>query len=181
MKNAIAELQAHIRAGAGDTGIRWEIPDKFHFTLKFLGETPEEHLPRLQQAAERAAQDSAPFELTLAGIGAFPRQRSPQVLWAGAKEGVPLLTRLAECLDRYLSEQEFPPERRRFHPHITLARARSPEGEEALARILLNRVETVDKIGVVRVESFLLMRSELRPAGSIYTVLKTFPLAHSPA
>jgi RNA 2',3'-cyclic 3'-phosphodiesterase len=114
--------------------------------------------------------------LTLAQIGVFPRQRSPQVLWIGASEGLPVLTTLAECLDEHLNQRGFAREKRRFNAHLTLARAKSPEGEESLARILGNLPESVDKISSFPVESFVLMRSELRPAGSVYTLLKTFAL-----
>ena len=176
IRNAVSDVQAQIRAEADDKGIRWETSEKFHFTLKFLGETPDEQLTLLKEAAVSSAASFTPFELTLAGLGAFPRQRSPQVLWVGAKEGVPVLIRLAEYLDKSLALRGFPPERRRFHPHLTLARAKTREGEEALAKTLGNLSESVDKIGTLRVDSFILMRSELRPAGSVYTVLQTFTL-----
>jgi RNA 2',3'-cyclic 3'-phosphodiesterase len=175
-KNAVAQIQSGLREAAGERGIRWTTTPQFHYTLKFLGETPEEQLPLVIHAGDLAASSVSPFSLTLAKVGAFPRQRSPQVLWIGASEGVPVLTRLAECLDEHLSERGFAPEKRRFNAHLTLARAKSPEGEESLARILGNLPESVDKFSSFPVESFVLMRSELRPAGSVYTVLKTFAL-----
>lgn len=175
-RTAVAQVQARLRAEAGEPGIRWATPEQFHLTLKFLGETPEEELPLLLEAGQLAAAEIAPFSLTLADIGAFPRQRSPQVVWIGAKEGVPVLTELAQCLDRHVSERGFAQEKRRFNAHLTLARAKSPEGEEILARTLGNLSRRVDKIFNFLVEYFVLMQSELRPAGSVYTILKTFTL-----
>lgn len=176
VREGLARVQAELRASAGDNGIKWVAPEQFHYTLKFLGETPEEDIPQALEAARPVAAQSAPFSLTLAGVGAFPQQRRPQVLWVGATEGVPLLTRLAESLDRSLTERGFAPETRRFNPHLTLARMKTIEGQGMVAKTLTTEQKGVDKIGIVMVESFVLMQSELRPAGPVYTVLETFAL-----
>ncbi|MCS6776676.1 MAG: RNA 2',3'-cyclic phosphodiesterase [Chloroherpetonaceae bacterium] len=173
----LARVQARLRAAAGEHGIRWEAADKFHITLKFLGETPETQVHALHEAATQAASRIAPFSLSLAGIGAFPGLHRPHVLWAGTGEGFPVLQGLAEYLDQLLTAHGFSPERRRFHAHITLARARCPSGQAALARVLKQHTETVDKIGTFQVSCFVLMRSELRPSGSVYTVQEHFTLS----
>ncbi|HZP80515.1 MAG TPA: RNA 2',3'-cyclic phosphodiesterase [Chthonomonadaceae bacterium] len=178
VRGSLARVQAELRASAGDNGIKWVAPEQFHYTLKFLGETPEEDVPRAIEAARPVSAQVAPFSLTLAGIGAYPQQRRPQVLWVGATEGVPLLTRLAESLDRSLAERGFAPETRRFNPHLTLARMKTVEGQGMVAKTLTAEQKRVDKIGVVVVDSFVLMQSELRPAGPVYTVLETFALTY---
>jgi 2'-5' RNA ligase len=175
----VARLQARLREAVGDRGIRWTPPEQFHYTLRFLGETPEVQRTRAIEAAWVVASQVAPFSLGLGGIGAFPQQRRPQIIWVGATEGVPLLTRLAESLERGLAERGFAPETRRFNPHLTLARIRTPEGQEAVAKTLKSTADSlkkVDKIKVIPIEDFVLMRSELRPAGAVYTVQETFPL-----
>lgn len=180
VREAVARAQERLRAAAGDNGIRWVAPEQFHYTLKFLGETPVEKIPGIREAARRIAAQHAPLSLTLAGLGAFPNLRRPQVLWVGAKEGVPLLTRLAESLEKELAEQGFPPENRRFNPHLTLARIKTPAGEKAAAQALAAQAanqKIVDEFGVIPVGNFVLMRSELRPAGPIYTVEETFALS----
>jgi len=179
VRAAAAHVQEQLRVAMGVRGIAWEAPEKFHYTLKFLGDvTQEEHI-RATNVAENLAPQFSPFSLTVAGVGVFPQQRRPQVLWLGADGDLPVLTRLAESLDRALSEQGFAPETRRYHPHVTLARMKSEEGQEAVAKSLkseANSLENVDRIGVCRVESFALIYSELRPSGSVYTILETFPL-----
>ncbi|HZO88531.1 MAG TPA: RNA 2',3'-cyclic phosphodiesterase [Chthonomonadaceae bacterium] len=181
-REAVRRAQQALRASAGEKGIKWVTPEQFHYTLKFLGETPEERMLLAIEAARLTATQSAPFSFTLAGVGAFPQPRRPQVLWIGATEGVPLLAGLAESLDRNLAERGFAAETRRFSPHLTLARVKSPEGQEAIAKALSAQVaelNSVDKFGVIPVESFVVMRSELRPGGPIYTVLETFALTRS--
>jgi 2'-5' RNA ligase len=178
VRRSLARAQAELRASAGEQGIRWVAPEQFHYTLKFLGETPEEDVPQAIEAARPVSAQVAPFSLTLAGIGAYPQQHRPQVLWVGATEGVPLLARLAESLDRSLAEHGFAPETRRFNPHLTLARMKTVEGQGMVAKTLTAEQKRVDKIGVVVVDSFVLMQSELRPAGPVYTVLETFALTY---
>jgi 2'-5' RNA ligase len=175
--DTVARVQRELRAATGDEGIRWVRPEQFHYTLKFLGETPEERVLPAMEAARDAATQFAPFDLTLSGLGAFPQLRQPQVLWIGATEGFPLLTQLAESLDRSLAKRRFSSETDRFHPHLTIARIKSPQGRAAAARALDREQNGVDKIAVFVVDSFVLMRSELRPDGPVYTVLETFPLA----
>jgi len=178
-QDAAQQAQARLRASAGERGIAWEAPRKFHYTLKYLGETSDAEKALAVEAGRVVAAQTAPFLLTLAGVGAFPQQRRPQVLWIGASEGVPHLTRLAESLERALMARGFAPETRRYHPHLTLARMRGPEGEEAIAKTLAAEaaeLKKVDKFGVIAVSDFVLMRSELHPSGAIYSVLETFPL-----
>src|SRR5262249_28205162 len=152
---ALARVQEELRTSAGEQGIKWVVPEQFHYTLKFLGETPEEAVPRAAEAARAIIPQFAPFSLTLAGGGAVPQQRRAQVLWVGATEGVPLLARLAESLDRSLMERGFSPETRRFNPHLTLARMKTIEGQGMVAKTLTTEQKRVDKIGVVVVDSFV--------------------------
>lgn len=179
VQQAVEVAQKQLRAEMGEDGIRWEKPDKFHYTLKFLGDTSAADKAQAIEAARAAAGQIAPFMLTLGGIGTFPEKRRPQILWIGAKNGVPDLTRLAEYLDRSLAERGFAPETRRFKPHLTLARIKSEAGEKAVAQALNSpqkELEKVDKMEVIPVSDFVLMSSELHSQGSVYTVLETFTL-----
>lgn len=178
-QQAAAKIQEGLREQIGREGIRWESPDKFHFTLKFLGDTSELEHAQASEAARAVAQQVRPFTVTLGGIGAFPKQRRPQIVWIGVTNGVPHLTRLAEYLDRGLTERGFAPETRRFNPHLTLARIKSEGAEKAVAQTLATEAKTgekVDKIEVIPVLDFVLMSSELQKDGSVYTVLETFAL-----
>ena len=182
VRGAVERAQEQLRASACDYGMRWVAPEQFHYTLKFLGETPVEKVSGITAVARRIAAQHAPLSLTLAGLGAFPNPRRPQVLWVGAKEGVPVLTRLAESLEKELAGLGFPPENRRFNPHLTLARIKTPAGVKAAAQALAEAAgnqKIVDEFGVIPVGNFVLMRSELRPAGPLDTVEETFALSGS--
>lgn len=101
-------------------------PDRIHLTLKFLGESPQESLPRLTGALEPLRNREAPFEATVANLGVFPSPRRARILWAGIGEGSERLVGMAETVETLLEPEGFAREDRRFVPHLTLGRARRP-------------------------------------------------------
>ena len=67
---------------------------------------------------------------------------------------------------------------RRASPHVTLARVKSESGAKAVSRIFSEKIaKKADKKGVFFVYNVVLIESELRPEGSVFTVLETFQLA----
>lgn len=200
LRHSLTQTQEVWRQRVGERGARWTDPENFHVTLKFLGDVPETRLPVLREAGQQAAAQVGPFTLSVGAVGVFPDARRPQVLWAGLGAGVPHLARLAECLDSGLEPQGIAREKRAFHPHITLARVKTRDGEKAVAQAM-----QADKTPADHTDSALenapekqaetaqnsrqtcseviqyccLVASELRPQGSVYTVVDTFTLAHS--
>jgi RNA 2',3'-cyclic 3'-phosphodiesterase len=66
---------------------RFELPEKMHVTVAFLGSTPESNLPAVAQALYNGSSSCSPFALDFERIGAFPNERRPRVIWIGpAKE-----------------------------------------------------------------------------------------------
>jgi RNA 2',3'-cyclic 3'-phosphodiesterase len=113
------------------------------------------------------------FSLEVEGCGAFPDARSPRTLWVGLKTSPqhdPLLGVAAE-MERVLSLQGFPPEAKAFTPHLTLARIKDGARFVGQALQASGRITTIGRVGTLRVENVVLMKSELRPAGSLYTRL----------
>ena len=89
-----AEIVERLRTA--DAGrVKWVDPVNFHLTLKFLGPTRRDALPRLGEALRAIAAEAAPFEMELVGAGAFPNLRRPQVIWLGVTKGSELLAALA--------------------------------------------------------------------------------------
>jgi len=165
-------LRAMKRA-AGDAPLSWTKDDQLHFTLAFLGEQPEDALPRLREAAAPCAALPA-FDLTLSGAGSFPDARRPRVLWVGAEQGARELEDLAACLAAGLRSAGFVLEKRPFRAHLTVARVR-PGGERAASRAL----DAVPKgeIARMRVDRLSLMQSQLSPRGAKHGVVHETRLA----
>jgi len=100
---------------------RWVEPENMHLTLRFVGEIDESHAADLDAAL---SQVSAPaFELALKGVGHFGVRDRVRVLWVGV-EKQPALMELQQRIDQAARRAGLPPEGRRFHAHVTLARLR---------------------------------------------------------
>jgi 2'-5' RNA ligase len=162
-------------APAGRHG-RWVRPEGIHLTLKFLGDVPADQLDTIAQAIRVATAGVAPFRVSFGGLGCFPNTRFPRVIWIGVEDPEGTLLRLQKAVETNLSALGYPPERRAFHPHLTLARTRRvSKGEQAALGKLVERTQ-VDRLGDMLVREISLMRSELRPSGAVYTQLAAAPL-----
>ncbi len=171
IRERLAAVQDRLRRAQAD--VSWVRPENIHATLKFLGETEEGRLERIRPALADAARAGAPFSMELWGVGSFGG-RIPRVIWVGVGEGAEPLTRLAARIEAALARVGVPQERRGFSAHLTLGRVRSPRNAEVLLAAL--REFQAEGFGRVTTTGFELMQSELRPTGSVYTLLQRFPL-----
>jgi 2'-5' RNA ligase len=105
--------------------LSWVRRDKLHLTMKFLGEVNDAGAERLVAAADAVAGRHRPFDMTLAGAGAFPNFRRARVVWMGI-EGESRLELLHHDLEVACADLGYEVEGRAFRPHITLARVRTP-------------------------------------------------------
>lgn len=156
-----------------DVKVKWVEPENLHFTLKFLGWMPALVLPTLSTIGQQLAAQTAPWSLTLHGVGAFPKIRYPQVVFVGSCDGAERLTRLATNLDRMLAECAIAEaEKRAFVAHCTLGRVKQTRGVAALAPLL--EAEREFEAGPMTCTHFSLLQSELRRSGPIYTEIENF-------
>ncbi len=169
----VSVAQASLREAIGDDGVKWTRPDQFHYTLKFLGETPPPRARRAVDAALVTSEGVTPFEMVLGGVGAFPNSQRPSTLWVGATAGGEALAELAARLDGLLVKQGFQKENRPLKAHLTLARIKGYAGEVAAARAL--KTADVGELGSAAIDRFVLMHSTLKPTGSVYAVVEEFP------
>lgn len=177
MREQAAAVVERLRA-AGE--VRWTAAENLHLTLKFLGHVPHSLVPELAARLGEVARAAAPFEFEVGGLGAFPRVERPQVVWVGVTAGEAALARLAADVEAACAGVGFAPEGRPFRAHITLGRARAGRGAEGgrgLARAL--QAAGPVALGRARADRFHLMKSELTPRGSLYTVMATFELGKS--
>jgi 2'-5' RNA ligase len=166
LAEAISELRAMGR------GLRAVDSESTHITLKFLGEVEESGLPSIVEAIRSAASGNAPVEMELEGVGCFPDEGRPAVVWAGSKGGE-RLGRIVEALEGTLEGIGFPRERRRFVAHLTLGRVKGQAPRE-LPGFLARHRST--RFGKARIEAIHLFKSELLPGGPRYTVIDSVGL-----
>ncbi|GII79590.1 RNA 2',3'-cyclic phosphodiesterase [Sphaerisporangium rufum] len=109
--------------------LRWTAPETWHVTMAFLGEVPERVLPDLTGRLGRAVGRYQAVTLVFGAGGAFPSAARAQVVWLGLAGGEPVLPRLAASLAAGARRAGVEmAERRRFRPHLTVARARPRAG-----------------------------------------------------
>jgi 2'-5' RNA ligase len=170
--DAIREAQQRLRLADG--GWKWVNPESFHITLKFLGAVAAERLRSLSRTAAESLSGVPAFGVALRGVGAFPNAHRARVVWVGVGDGAPELAALASKVEDACAAHGFEREKRPFHAHLTLGRARRPGTSSALADAMssLGAVE----FGEAWVARVLLMKSELSRSGPIYTVLSQIPL-----
>ncbi len=150
--------------------VRWLDPDRFHLTLKFLGEVRPDRAPTVEKVVERIAQATTAFDFEIRGFGAFPTIRRPQVLWIGV-DPIPALRCLKQDLEWALANHGFERETRAFHPHITLGRVDSQDGA-GVFRGLDELSAGIEYRGKVRADTVDVMRSHLSRQGARYSLVK---------
>lgn len=123
----MSRLQQELKKSSAD--VRWEPPDKFHATIKFLGDVKEEILPTVLTRIGAVAESTPAFDITYQTLGCFPNRRNPRVIWVGCSNTDGTLELLKTRLDVELLPLNFEIESRAFHPHVTLGRVRSPKGK----------------------------------------------------
>lgn len=149
--------------------LRWVSDENLHLTLRFIGEVERPLANEL--AAALATVRFASFQMRVSGAGSFDR-RGGGAIWAGVEPRTELRA-LAAKVDRSCVPAGLPPERRAFHPHITLARY-GRDSKQAAAHFL--RRTSALASGPFRVDSFMLFESRLSRHGPHYEAIGRFPL-----
>ena len=167
----IVQIQRHLRESGAD--VRWEPEEKLHATLKFLGNTSDEKLQPIIHALEVVSQRHSRCTITYVNLGSFPTSRSPRVVWIGIEDPSEALRALFLDIDESMAGLGFERETRPFHPHLTLGRVK---GARNLGRLLAMFKTVTFQSQPVIVPEIALVRSDLRPSGSVYTTLKAIPL-----
>ncbi len=167
----IAAIRDRLRESHADA--KWESDEKLHATLKFLGNTDEKLLPEIVSYLEGVSQRFTRLDVRYRGVGCFPNIRSPRVVWVGMEDLGGSLALLHDAIESGLVSFGFEKEDRAFHPHVTLGRVKGDRRINSLLRMM----ESITfESQPVRIQDVALIKSELKPSGSVYTTLKTFPL-----
>jgi 2'-5' RNA ligase len=167
---ALAAVQRELDSAAPPQTVRWTRPESIHLTLQFLGDVPPGQIDAVADALRDGCRGKTGFTLDLQGIGVFPNPRRPRIVWVGVSEPTGALAARHREVGRALSPLGFPSEERPFQPHLTIGRAARHASGRDLAELGDEIVKSdVDLIGQVVVDHVSLMKSELRPAGALYT------------
>jgi 2'-5' RNA ligase len=148
---------------------RWQNDEQVHLTLRFIGEVERPVAEDLAAALSKIRAE--PFQLRIAGVGRF-EQRNSGAFWAGVEPRAPVAA-LAAKVERACQQTGLEPERRAFHPHITLARWKGRRTRE-LADCLERNGSL--KSELFEVTEFILFESQLSRHGAHYQEMASYPL-----
>lgn len=163
----IRELEKRAADAAPRARLTWLAANRLHITIRFIGEVDDVRVAAIAAALEPPL-DVEPFDLTLAGMGVFPRSGPPRVVWTGIEQGRDDLIAVERELSSRLSTLGIPAESRPYSPHLTLARVR--EAAALRSATLLEGLED-RSLGTTRIDAITLFQSRLSPKGPTYVPL----------
>ncbi|MBF0465063.1 MAG: RNA 2',3'-cyclic phosphodiesterase [Nitrospirae bacterium] len=170
---ALREKIVAFVSGLTLSAVKWVRAENLHLTLKFLADISESETAKVVDTLNNTLPESKAFDITLNGIGAFPNERRPKVIWVGITNADGLV-KLQGTIEDSLSEAGFKREERDFSPHLTIGRVKTTDGLSDFSRQTQKLKDAV--FGDMTVDTVYLMKSELFPAGPKYSELKSFKL-----
>jgi len=154
----------------GVPGAVWVTPAQMHLTLRFIGEVDGGVFRDIIDAL--AAVSGEPFRLELKGIGCFPPRKQPKNLWAGVAKNEALI-HLHHKIDTALVQAGLEREKRKFSPHVQLARLKETRLNKVAGYMAENSLFKLEPFDVTE---FGLYSSFLSSQGAIHQLEESFPL-----
>ena len=173
-RSVLTDLQNRLKAVVPPKTVRWTAPDNIHLTLHFLGDVALNDVEQVGDIVRVVGSNCQPFTLTLTGLGCFPNSRRPRILWAGIGGKTKPLLALHRNLSEQLNMIGFIPEARAYSPHLTIGRVRNGVPRRHLTQLgeMLDQEKLViGELVALKVNQISLIKSELKPAGAVYTSL----------
>jgi len=152
--------------------VKWAAPAGIHLTIKFLGNISSDQIPKITDIMKTAAGRVPPLELRLGGLGMFPNEQRPRVIWVALEGNTEPLAVMQREIEKALEPLGFAPENRAFTPHLTLGRVRdnaSPEERKEIGSVV--KEKKIDYDASFTLKELSLMKSTLTPTGAIYNRL----------
>ncbi len=144
--------------------------NQIHITLKFLGDTESSSIPKLCAELKTALSGTSSFELSMKGLGVFPNEHNPRVIWIGFEKSDEMV-KLANDVENVLSSLKLNYDKKKFSPHVTVGRI---NGKSDITDILSNNREK--EFCKFQCSSVNVMKSELLPTGAKHTVVESIRL-----
>jgi RNA 2',3'-cyclic 3'-phosphodiesterase len=174
LKARLETLENQLRS-KNRSAVSWVKPSNIHLTLRFLGDIDEGRQAELREAVERVVLSAPAFKLCASKTGVFPNPRNPRVFWIGIKGAEEHLIPMQKRLEQELEKAGFGKQDKPFSPHLTIGRARERNAQE-LAE-LLQKIDFTDEEFIV--SEIIIMRSDLKPTGAVYSKLAVIKLQNS--
>jgi len=155
---------------SGVPGARWEPPDNFHLTLRFIGEV--DHHAAEDIDSELLKVRTPPFQISLATVDHFGAADKARVLYVGVERSE-LLARLQTKVENAVQRAGQPPETRKFVPHVTLARLKEAPAQRIQ---VFHETHNLFRAGPVGIDAFALYSSHPGKGHAVYHEEAVYPL-----
>jgi len=165
-----------LRKAIGSSLVRWVSIQNVHLTLKFLGDVSPASVDTLTQMLRVEADSCPEVDMQISGLGSFPSLRRPRVLFIGIQAPAELEA-LYRGIESACARLGYESEGRGFSPHLTIGRIKQDASVADQQKVRHALAETkIDSLGIARVNSVHLHKSDLKPTGSVYTQIFSAPL-----
>lgn len=151
--------------------INWVVPENFHITLKFFGNTPAEKIDAIDALLGPLADKYMPFQLQLAKTGVFGSRYAPRVIWFGF-DREDLLKNLGDEVLDTLDRGGFARDRQNFVPHLTIARIKEISNKKLFQAAIERKAHF--EPDTITVQEMILYESILKKEGPVYLPLRTY-------
>lgn len=167
VKQKLGGVIAKLQKINPDYAIKWVKPENLHLTLHFFGDLDKRKIPQVEEGIEKITKKISSFKLKTCSFGCFPDEQAPRVIFIEAKDTKAIHVLIGE-LEVMLQNLGYKVDTRPWQAHLTLGRIKNH------VKCTTTNVECEPM--TFEVKSIELMESMLTPEGSIYSVIKSFPL-----
>ena len=158
--------------------ISWTKARNLHVTMNFLGDVPDKRVDELCDLARETVTawsgGRGEVAFSLGPLICFPPNKPLRMIWAPVSQGADLLASMHEAMNQALQTGGWRNEDRPFTGHVTVARIKTAELSDVLARL------PDDQPGAITAKELTLYQSQLTRTGPIYRRLMGFPFEHKP-
>ncbi|MCJ7429129.1 MAG: RNA 2',3'-cyclic phosphodiesterase [Candidatus Nanohaloarchaeota archaeon QJJ-5] len=151
-------------------------PENFHITLNFIGNVNDEKTREIKRQLKTAIKEyeGSPFQVSVGGLGSFPKKSYIKVLWAGLVKNHKKIHRLHDTITDQLDDMHI--DEHSFTPHITLSRLNhiTREDKQQLHDVMNKYQNTV--LFEMTIDKILLKNSSITDDGPVHKIVEKYDL-----
>ena len=177
MREKILNVQQEVYSRSTAGVMEWLPQENFHLTLFYLGATDAELRENVEKILMESVSDFSPFSFMVKGFGVFNSSSGPRVFWVGVHDRFGMLQSLYEVIKSKMSVLGFNSDDDKYHPHLTICKARRGATYEQLVPFKKVAEQTqVPELGEVFVDKIVYLQSVSSQASTKYISLKALSL-----
>ena len=167
--NDFLKARAELMELLGGERISWVDPERYHITIRFLGDSSPAKVNTIRSAMKERIQVPIKRSTGLGKAASFGPMKKPRVIWLGFTDSS-IFDSLRKEVDSALELCGIPRGDQAFRAHLTLGRIRGLKDRKGYYRIMDSLKDRFS--GEVPVDRLVFYKSELRSSWPLYTPLE---------